>query len=238
MGRPPEPAIRSDFRDYYDPAAPPRPTDPALVLERFADGGPSRRFQHRLLVDYGFAVPDFGDAASVTRRGAGTLVLYDDERAHRGEGKRLVTAATLTGPDLGRYAARYFPPASGQATSTRLLAVGSWLCVLRYESDDGWRSNVGDVTVTFREAGPLTSETLQRYAPDARPLGAPLWAVDLVDAEPGPLAVDLNLAPRLAGTGVEQLATATEVVAELGRWMTEERRDPQLRARRPEPTRG
>lgn len=133
------------------------------------------------------------------------LVVYTDPTAHRGEGKLVMNASTAlhSYPEnyCSVYAGRYEPKVT---TSFRFLQIGDRSWYLVYQSQDSWRSNVGEEVQID-----LVGENPRGYHPCIR---EPIFAVDLVQSFTTMYCVDFNTAPGLKGSPIEDILTATEVV--------------------------
>jgi len=199
-------ALRSDFVDFYDLAFDARlPGVP--VFQRFSRDAADRVTLLRALrLTLGENVPTFGTARDCLRGwdDDSMWVAHFDPFAHRGEGKVVLAAGVLR---------REHPPETivvkyidgNRGRSLRHLQIGRRAFLLHYESADDWRSNCGDVRVMVSgRAHPMTEATW------------PLLAVDYVTDGSGRLwAIDLNTAPGMTGTGIEDLMTPDEVVDEI-----------------------
>lgn len=214
--------INSDFIDYYDHWAAGSWQSCDCVLDRRMDSGPARKEALEILSASGFNVPRngivealvseiIGDAVDPVRRWmmeSINLVVYTDEKAHAGEGKVLLSmeSALCDFPKL--FACEYLPTdVLGVAESYRYLRVGSRQFWLKYTSSDDWRSNCGDVDVEFicEELPSDVVRPTMRY---------PLYAIDFILA--GRLyAVDLNVSPKICGTGVENLMTSLQAYEQI-----------------------
>lgn len=216
----------SDFTDYYDhwlgsrlrPGADP---GPGPVLHRCSHDGLSRVWALNYLRNIGLTTPAFSFSSSdldMMLECYNAVVVYSDLYAHRGEGKMLMRRgdpwpppgwpADVQAPRLiVEYIPSYMP-----VGSTRLLYIGTLRAVLRYDSNDPWRSNCGsDVEIVEgRSFPPEPSE--QRY---------PLMAIDYVaDQRDGRwYAIDFNTAPQLRGTPLQQSMPAKMVAQELAGWI-------------------
>jgi hypothetical protein len=191
-------ALRSDFVDYYDHHLGPAVTSihpQALIWERFATGGLDRAGLFGVLAAAGIKCP-LVDTLDAMRRLLGPMarvVVYTDPRAHRGEGKELMTL----GAALGLYpkttlASKYVEPPAAVAESVRWLQVGARRFWLKYTNGDRaeWRSNVGAVAVEL-----LPEEPPADLFPAIQD---PLAAIDFVrDGAGNKWAVDFNTAPGL-----------------------------------------
>lgn len=207
--------LRSDFVDYYDHWF--GGSWAELVLERLSRGGPDRATALRMLESAGLRVPMYGKVRDLARAlvaGGGKdaqVVVHMDPMGHRGEGKvlLLVVEAAIQHPDcLGTV---YIRPPGQFAVSRRLLFLGDRHFWLGYRSESGdWRSNWGDVVVRVLGCSPV---------PPMRRPGRSVLAIDFVPDEYGELwAVDLNVAPRVRGTGVEEVLPAREAAGAIAAW--------------------
>lgn len=173
---------------------------------------PERRAQlttlHEALAAYGAParVPPFGVAGDAPLLGpapapSDLVIAYEREDLHQGQGRSRLAFADVP---AGTLWADFVPPPGGRGQSVRWLRVGRHGFSLRYRSDDDWRSNVSttEIEVEALELPPpvraMTDELMRR----AR---SPLLAVDCTVAEDGGLwATDLNWAPGLRGSGVQE----------------------------------
>ena len=192
--------LKSDFRDFYDHMF----DREGEVFERYARTDMHRHDAFELLSRAGYKVPPHGTAAAlqaVFARTDGipegrtdthpsmpsgwTVVAYDDPLAHCGEGKRLDYLCNLA-PET--YCSLFMPQET--AVSYRELWIGRLWVGLCYQSDDAWRSNVGNVEVvaTGMSEGIPRPDVFKDY---------PLIAVDLIGSMEEGFAVDLNTAPGL-----------------------------------------
>ena len=128
------------------------------------------------------------------------LVVYTDLKAHRGEGKLLLPSDQAIEQRPNSFASVYI---ESEAKSYRILQIGDMAFHIDYASDDKWRSNVGDVKVEVASID-HAYDPLRDYA---------LVAVDYVMNRYGEaFAVDLNIAPGIGGTGVEDFIKGKEIV--------------------------
>lgn len=222
--------LQSDFRDYYDHMFCGSWETPEAVFERFSTGGLSRPDMLAALAAAGLRVPRHGrvrelvpqlradwDDPEFAEQMAGILevVVHVDERAHAGEGKLKLswTAALAQHPEA--FAVEFLPTVAGPGSvSLRHLRVGRRQFWLRYTSDDDWRSNCGEGTVEV-----LCEEFPRPLNEIAHALrSAPLVAVDFLQISNRLYAIDLNTAPGLVGTGIEQRLAPAEVLGEINYW--------------------
>lgn len=193
--------LLSDFVDYYDHWF----DLEGEVFRRVSSDGMGRREMLEYLASLGLKTPPSGtvqelwDGYDDFDRQFLSVVIYLDERAHRGEGKvRLpMTEAVQKYPE--HFATLYIPSTPLGAVSWRYLQVGDKVFWLEYASAD-WRSNYGEVEIR------VLAQEKDGYHPQ---VNLPLFAVDFVVAEKL-YAVDFNIAPQIKGTGVEEVLSARE----------------------------
>jgi hypothetical protein len=194
--------LRSDFPDYYDHHFEARLGMPGeICFRRFTTDGEPRDGMWRTLERMGFAVPIWGTLFDLRSKlsDRDMVVVHFNPHAHRGEGKQLLSFGSAKATYQGTTLAQRFVGTGGK--SRRWLKIGSECWELRYTSND-WRSNVGDVTVE------VVGERVA-FCDDPA-----LIAVDLVEGDGDALyAVDLNIAPGMRGTGLEDVLKPARVAA-------------------------
>lgn len=214
--------LDSDFYDYYDHWFDRGEVDFSLNRQSRNDMGKQRQFE--LCKEIGFQVPRHGLAQTLYMRNSSDwLVVYEDPFAHCGEGKFLIQSskAFVSYPD--HYASEFIPTTANpltHAVSYRLLLIGYTAFQLKYESD-AWMSNhAKNVSIEltglicsrehigescFQEIGSdIDFSIINKYS---------LIAFDYVtDFSTGKsYVVDLNTAPGLKGTGIDDLVKPQEV---------------------------
>lgn len=204
----------SDFRDFYDHWFDGASAE--LTFERMSTGGMPRREMLEYLQALGLRVPAFGRMADVYEKMRqryeflnldgfverfGMVVVHLDETAHRGEGKIRLPLRDAIEQYPDHLVVEHIPATpSGLGASWRYLQVGDKRFWLEYFSRDDWRSNCGDVQIQ------VLSREEDGYHPRIK---APLFAVDFVWGDTI-YAIDYNIAPGVAGTGVESILPARE----------------------------
>lgn len=213
-------ALDSDFRDYYDHWFDLVGVEATgAVLKRQTRQGLSKREQFTLFEKIGFRVPLHGCVSDVAPKAIPSwLVVYYDEMAHCGEGKRLWRRPDFALEYVPNLYCSVFVPSTDEpashAISKRLLAVGNRMWWLRYESNNWMSNHAENVEVA------VVGEALprQQYAAEAgldfsHLSEYPLFAIDFVEAKDGQMmAIDFNSAPGLKGTGMEDVLPSKEVV--------------------------
>lgn len=209
----------SDFRDYYDHWF----DREGFELRRVTTEGPSRSEMFTAFKAARIHTPRHGlvkDMPADTK----WMVVYLDESLHRGEGKILIPAAEAREKHPDTFCTEYlsFPknePVMSYkekyfGSSWRELVVGNNYYFLHYRNCDDWRSNVGDDVII----------ELQDTHVGKRPkkdLPYPMYAIDYTfDDQRGDFAaIDLNIAPGIGGSPVEEVLPGEQVVAALKDWM-------------------
>lgn len=206
----------SDFRDFYDYAFD-RESD-RTFYRNAGDRTMSKIMQFRLLKSLGFKIPLVGPPDVLHRQGLGLIdlvVVYEDDRAHCGEGKILTELETAL-KDYADHPCSQWINTTGEfdrSQSYRLLQIGDRAWLLRYEGVGGWMSNHCENTQIYIEA---EIEALPNF-------GYPLFAIDFVNKvnEPFPealedltrlFAIDFNTAPGMRWTGMDDILQPSEVV--------------------------
>jgi hypothetical protein len=211
----------SDFVDYYDYQF----DREGPEFRRMTTEGPSRREMFDLFDMYAIPTPKHGIVKQAMGRATNTpelvrigrsflecttVIVYLDERAHMGTGKVITSGSRALQVYPEHYCSEYIEP-SGLATSLRYLCIGKRAWWLRYtnlgqEWPNTWLSNVGEQ---------VRVEMLGEATPDFMALSyileLPLFAVDFVQKFDQLLAIDLNIAPGLKGTGMEDVLKPKEV---------------------------
>lgn len=211
----------SDFNDFYDSAF----SSEGTPFVRMSQDGRTPMQVLDSLKELGYRVPVYGEVrqvvdemcyqwfqdvprlkqgASTTARVLGTLmsvVVFDSLSPQRPRKKRLVPAWQAWESLPNQFCVEYLEsPSSG--VSWRYVQIGKRRWWLEFESPSDWRSTCGDYQVL------LLGEDAPAYHP-AFPY--PLFSVDCV---PGRhlYTIDFHTAPRIAGTGLENIVTPDEVV--------------------------
>ncbi len=209
--------LNSDFTESYDHMFDTGETD--FEWHRMSEES-SRRTALDVLRQMGLNVPYFDkvdnmyDLLSDFRP---LVVVYTKPFAHRGEGKKwtCLSLETLQAhyADLAMlYVAQ---PAQSGSVSYRYLRMGLRKIWLRYESDDAWRSNCGNVEIT-EIARPSKSQTNGGLL-DQR--DHPCIAVDFVSSSGGKWwAIDFNTSPGVDHTPFTEKYPPTEIVNSIKEW--------------------
>lgn len=210
--------LLTDYRQWYDGVFDDRP--PEFHRRAFTEGGLAKREQLRLFESLGLRVPLHGTVSDLESRlaeiGRGTavpvealagvrLVVYLNEVAHRGEGKRLLPLVEARQLHPNHYATVFRSDAT-PGTVFRLVRFGRLEFWLRQTGRAGeWRSNLDDSEVVVAKTPAATSNPIPRG----------LWAIDFVPSCEGLLAIDFNTAPELGTLGETGRLTECEVREEL-----------------------
>ena len=212
--------LLTDYPQWYDGIFDASP--PVFHRQAFTRGGLSKRRQFALFESLGLPVPRHGVVREVvsalTTPALGCplppeavaelrLVVYVDEFAHGGNGKRLLPLAEALVAFPEAYSSVFhLPPPGGRARTFRLARVGRLVFWLEQRGEAGdWRSNRQD---TERVVSCRRTEL-------PNPIPRVLWAIDFVVSADGLLAVDFNTAPDLSTLGECGVLDTKDVAAEL-----------------------
>lgn len=226
--------LDSDFRDYYDHWFSGSWQQPDFTFTRNSTGGMSRREMFEFMRSLGITTPAFGTVKELVSKmasflpaqpdanlhsiyldAAGDVVVYTDIRAHAGEGKVKMSLREAFHHHPNDLASEFIV-SSSEAQTLRYLRVGRRQFWLQYTSNDDWRSNCGDVDIkVLGEEFSMTPFTLMGEGT------SPVFAIDFVFAT-HMYAVDYNIAPQLAGTGIEEILPAKSAYDEIARWYEEQ----------------
>lgn len=205
--------LSSDFTDIYDYVFDSRYDPEAQEFKRFTYSGMSRREMFQYFESLNFATPLHGLVRDIAPTAlahkfftpelksvsSGKLVVYTNERAHRGEGKILLSIEEAQEQFSNYYCSAYIP----HRQTFRHLQIGNraFSMIYRQMANNEWRSNFGDVKIL--------------YLGDVTPLKTdyPLFAIDYISEDNGAhCLLDFNIAPRICGTGVENKLTSQYIV--------------------------
>lgn len=224
--------LKSDFIDYYDHWFA-NSYQEYPIFSRLSVDGISREAQFAKLQAMGLQVPEHGMVSALYRdyetrlqqQGFNDtevkgmlelmqLVVYTDPYAHAGEGKCVLGYSDALRLYPTHFASLYIMQnVKNLGISLRYLRIGKRQFWLRYASENDWRSNAGEVSIT------LLSEEKPKSLTDKLKHPEPLLAVDFITGQGGGLlAIDHNTAPKLKGTGIENVLPAKEAVAEIVSW--------------------
>lgn len=202
--------LHSDFPDYYDDFF----SNYGPLLIRRSDSGPRRRDMFQMLNSLGLKTPRYGEVGTVVNQlmresffsgdtlDSLQLIVYTDEFAQGGKGKIKIRASEAKRLYGSCFCSEFLEsPKKQHPSSLRYLQLGNRRWWLRYvnltQNPSEWRSNFGpDVEVrVIEEVKGL------EYHPDIQ---EPMFSIDFIPTMPL-LAVDFNLAPRLQGTGIDEV---------------------------------
>lgn len=194
--------LKSDFRDFYDHAF---DLKADRVFTRLAKTTVRKDIDLQYAQHQG--IPTIVPIPiSSSRLISYPIVLHTDITSHRGESKQLVFNAIDVMSIINKtrcQEAFYTPFVGSPGKSYRTLWIGNrYRCQLFYESFDDWRSNVGNVEITILdfEEGDWSDDIRKHFSE------CPLLAFDFVEDSRGVRhLIDINAAPGLSGTGIEDM---------------------------------
>lgn len=226
-------SLSSDFHDYYDHAFDSGHTD--ATYHRVSTGGMSRPVMlSHLEINQKLRVPMHGTVSELKVRIENELdylgsaaviedflanlvdvIVFTDIMAHSGNGKVKLNILEALARYPNHYAIQFIPAnPGGLGDSLRYLRIGCRQFWLRYWSMDDWRSNAGDVHIkVLSEEKPKPAASLSKY-------DEPIIAIDFIKAD-FLYAIDYNIAPGLARTGIEGFISPTEIYEEVKAWFSQ-----------------
>jgi len=187
--------LLSDFHDFYDFAF----DQEGVSWERFANPGLSRvkMFQH--LAACGFSVPAYGYCKYLIPnlvKHLGTVkfkvVVHLKEHSFGGDSKVLLDSDDALRMYPGNIGVQYI---ESHSTTYTYFKVGKLEYGLKYISTSDWRANCGEFKVDLVCEG-LGNSFHKR-------IKYPIFSIDCVSNSGHVYAIDLNIAPKLRGTGLE-----------------------------------
>lgn len=205
--------LQSDFTDYYDNYFDAPGSVSPLVFERMTSHGMNRSEILEFLTVNGFSVPKHGILKNVGTwaphlRDSQQVVVYLDEKSHRGENKLLMTIADAFTKHPNCLAAEFVGVSNNVGHGLRLIQVGFRYFWIELLSDD-WRASSGNVKAKIKSQGTgLKSKIL-----------SPLSAIDFVPVTAGGntlhYAVDFSSAPIVGEYGINEILEAEEAAREI-----------------------
>ena len=203
----------SDFRDYYDHWF----DREGQEFRRITTEGPTRYQMFDLLRKAGFSTPplfklgkDLDKCIHFTKDL--NVVVYLKPIGHRGEDKIFLSLDEAIEAHPGKWASLFV---GERARSFRWLYIGFYEIILEYKSDDFYRSNVGDVSIEILNVHKVKARIgFTKSLP-------PLCAVDGTNDEGLYKAFDLNIAPGIEGSGVENVISAEDLANSLKEYISQ-----------------
>lgn len=195
------------------------------VWHRNSRDFPNRTECFNKLKEYGIPTPVWGIVRDMAN--SDKLVVYTDELSHQGFGKELLSAEDALEKYPDHLCSQYIyseafykarVAAGGKpygGISRRYLMIGEFGWVLEYRAESDWRSNVGNVDIDV--LGPLSDWPLvDKMIGMMREYKSPIFALDVVPvSEAEWLCTDLNLAPGMAGCGINELVPAVQAAEQI-----------------------
>lgn len=199
-------AIVSEFLDYYDHAFDSILFKPEIVWKRTVNNGIKRRDIFKTLDTVGLLTPLHGIVDKVVEalkeEKGKELIIYTDEYAHCGNGKiKLPVSAAMEWS--GCYCSEYIESQNENATSYRILRIGNKSWLLRYIGYNSWMSN------SAKEVDIEVLSALRDIKTVMR--NSPMLAIDYVIKDNVAYYIDINTAPGLKWTGIEDILKPQDV---------------------------
>lgn len=198
----------SDFHEDYDHWF----DLDGIEFRRMSNEGPTRVEMFQWFKINNLNAPKFGEVPWLNFSPKQDVVIYNNIKSHRGEGKYVLRCSpyisfTLPQTEIGkpRYYANFIQPDEPN-TSYRYLVIGNKAWKMKYQSDE-WRSNCGNVTIS------------DVHEIKFKPLFfAPMYAIDFLISHGQKYHIDLNIAPGMQGI---DLGIKNEEIFNLIKWWYE-----------------
>jgi hypothetical protein len=216
--------LKSNFRDIYDHwFSSEQDASANYIFKRNTYSGPTREDMFSWMSFMNLSVPKTGTFESLMKESSNFyFVVYLDQISHQGEGKFLLSRKEFF---LGEkytsfFASEYIGLPNGKPRSFRYLSFGERVFWLSYTSNDFWRSNCGDdIQIEMLDSSEPRFQEIQKKIQEKNK-HIPLLAIDFVEDSEGKLfGIDLNIAPQIGGTGIENLVKPKEIAEEIQRFM-------------------
>ena len=205
--------LRSNFTDYYDNYFDSPSSTSPLLFERYTNLGMNRSEILSFLARNGFSVPKHGIVKYTSKwaphlRDDQYIVIYLDEKSHRGENKLLMTVGEGGRSYPNCLAAEFLGNSKDSGNALRLVQIGMKFFWISLQSDD-WRASSGSVKTYIKKYGTgLQSNLLY-----------PLWAIDFVpvrfNGNEALFAVDFSSAPIVGEYGMAEILDAPTAAMEI-----------------------
>ncbi len=215
--------LRTDFKDYYDHWFCYDHEKPHAVFHRMTTYGMNRIEMFKFFADNDCRAPINGyvkDIKNTLLQYYGKklvsdlndigvhVIVYTNINSHAGEGKLKCTYQYALENYPDNYCSLFINNNYDKPTSTRILTINTRSFILKYESDDLWRSNCGNVDISV-----LAEVSFNKFFHQQEKFPHPLYAIDLVPGvnENDMYAVDLNIAPCIKGSGLENILLGHDI---------------------------
>ncbi len=205
--------LRSNFTDYYDNYFDSPSSMSPLVFERYTNLGMNRSEILGFLARNGFSVPKHGIVKHISKwaphlRDDQYIVIYLDDKSHRGENKLLVTVGEGVQSHPNCLAAEFLGSSKDSGNALRLVQIGMKFFWISLQSDD-WRASSGSVKARIKKHGTGMQSNLLY----------PLWAIDFVPVRFSGnevlFAVDFSSSPIVGEYGMDEILDAPTAAVEI-----------------------
>lgn len=210
--------LQSDFTDFYDKHF----DQEGEVFERNLSDEPSRKDIYKTLAKHHLIPAVTGKVKKFRKKlpWDAPVIVYTDMERHDGGEKMMMSFKEAFLNYENHTMATYIVNEGNVGITYRYIRVGDTIFFFKLKGKT-WNINEGFEV--------LESERVpEGEALKMKPFDSPLYSIDFVPAIDGKgkewmFAVDLNLAPKLEGTGIESLTNPEEIAHLIKKWYVENR---------------
>jgi hypothetical protein len=205
--------LDSDFFEDYDVWF--NADEDAPVFRRSSADKLSKLEQFKFLLSLGYKVPRHGSVSELAEIAleaetpedmvTDVVVYLDSTEADVDKVMLPIDEAFVEHPD--KFASDYIEGDMGAGIAYKLLQIGKRQFALKFSSVDEWRSNSGEFV-----ANVLMESPTHAYLDAIR---YPLWSIDYIATDQGPIAIDFDIAPKLTGIDFLEFISDEEIAEEI-----------------------
>lgn len=208
----------SDFTDIYDAHF----DQDGEEFRRFKSEEPSRKSLYKILAKHKLIPAVTGKVKKFRKKlpSDAPVIVFTDTERHDG-GEKLMMSYKDAFRDYDNHdMATYIVNKGNRGITYRYIRVGDAIFFFKLLGST-WNVNEGHEIVEFERVP-------EEDALAMKPFDTPLYSIDFVPAidskgKEWMFAVDLNFAPKLEGSGIEELATPEEIANLIKTWYKENR---------------
>lgn len=210
--------LHTDFTDFYDSHF----DQDGELFERLLSKEPSRKDMYKILAKHKLIPAVTGKVKKFRKKlpWDAPVIVYTDISRHDGGEKMMMSFKEAFKGYENYEMATYIVNKDTVGITYRYIRVGDAIFFLKLQGET-WNINDGFKVVE-------SERVAEEDALAMKPFDTPMYSIDFVPAVDGSgkewmFAVDLNFAPKLEGSGIEELVSGEEVVALIKKWYSENR---------------
>lgn len=209
-------SLQSDFQDYYDEHF---PKEGDTVFERLTTHELPRKDIYTFLTKHKFVSPLYDKPKKFLKvlKMDQVVISFSNSNRHDGGEKQVMSYKEALKHYGDKGMAVYSNSNKGE--TFRYLKIGKEAFFMKMKSETDWNSNVDTI---YSDHERVAKEDDLKF----KPIDAPLYAVDFVyftnpKGRDHMIAIDINFAPKLSGTGLEAIVSGEEVASLISEWFEE-----------------